>query len=406
MCGGWVGEQLASIDPGPAIGDAFAGLDKAVGNAIPGGWMTVGALAATIATMGAASGWLAADAAVAGTETLADGTIVTTMTDGTVATTALDGSTTYAAADGTVMGAGDLSTTALPGADPAIGVTSPTELGTVSTPLEGTSSGGLSNAGGILGNTTDSAGNIIQTFDDGSTLTTSPAGDVISSTPATDAATGGLSATQQAALTKAGTTLAQKAASNFLSPATKALASSSGFKAPTTTGGLSSVSSNNTASTTSPPLTPTFSHGDPNYTLGMSTPSVATDLYNTPSNPATFSSSAAQPQGFAMGGYAQGGEYEEHNPSFFSEGGMENRYVQGDGDGTSDDVAAMLADGEFVIPADVVSRLGNGSSNAGAHVLDQFLSIVREDKNDHDPHELPPDSKGPLAYLAMAQKKA
>ena len=89
-----------------------------------------------------------------------------------------------------------------------------------------------------------------------------------------------------------------------------------------------------------------------------------------------------------------------------TEGGMENRYVQGDGDGTSDDVAAMLADGEFVIPADVVSRLGNGSSNAGAHVLDQFLSIVREDKNDHDPHELPPDSKGPLAYLAMAQKKA
>jgi hypothetical protein len=45
MCGGWVGEKLASIDPGPAIGQGLASVDKAV-NQIPGGWITVGALAA------------------------------------------------------------------------------------------------------------------------------------------------------------------------------------------------------------------------------------------------------------------------------------------------------------------------------------------------------------------------
>ena len=77
--------------------------------------------------------------------------------------------------------------------------------------------------------------------------------------------------------------------------------------------------------------------------------------------------------GLAEGGSTDGEE--EHIPSFYSEGGlnaMENTYVQGEGDGTSDSVKAMLADGEFVIPADVVSNLGNGSNKAGAQVLDEL----------------------------------
>lgn len=106
--------------------------------------------------------------------------------------------------------------------------------------------------------------------------------------------------------------------------------------------------------------------------------------------------------------HAEGGEIgpEGHNPTFFSEGGlnaMDNRYVQGEGDGTSDSVAAMLANGEFVIPADVVSKLGNGSNEAGASVLDQFLKVVRKDANSNG-EELPPKSKGPLAYLLDAKR--
>ena len=85
---------------------------------------------------------------------------------------------------------------------------------------------------------------------------------------------------------------------------------------------------------------------------------------------------------------------------------MENRYVKGDGDGTSDEVPAMLANGEFVIPADVVSKLGNGSNDAGAGVLDQFLAVIREHSQKHNPKNLPPDSKGPLAYLLEAKKRA
>lgn len=40
------GDALASIDPGPAIGSAGASIDKTVNDNIPGGWITVGGLAA------------------------------------------------------------------------------------------------------------------------------------------------------------------------------------------------------------------------------------------------------------------------------------------------------------------------------------------------------------------------
>ena len=80
-------------------------------------------------------------------------------------------------------------------------------------------------------------------------------------------------------------------------------------------------------------------------------------------------------------------------------------YVNGDGDGTSDEVPAMLANNEFVIPADVVSALGNGSSEAGAGVLEKFMYEIRKHKQQHDPSDLPPQSRGPLEYLSAAMQK-
>jgi len=62
--------------------------------------------------------------------------------------------------------------------------------------------------------------------------------------------------------------------------------------------------------------------------------------------------------------------------------------VQGPGDGQSDEVAfrvdggqidgAMLSPQEYVLAADVVSAIGNGSSDAGAAKLDQFMKGVRQ----------------------------
>jgi hypothetical protein len=62
------------------------------------------------------------------------------------------------------------------------------------------------------------------------------------------------------------------------------------------------------------------------------------------------------------------------------------RFLVGKGDGMSDSIPATindtqparLADGEFVIPADVVSHLGNGSSKAGAAKLHAMMNRIRK----------------------------
>jgi hypothetical protein len=66
----------------------------------------------------------------------------------------------------------------------------------------------------------------------------------------------------------------------------------------------------------------------------------------------------------------------------YSDGG---RMLKGPGDGMSDSIPARigrkqparLADGEFVVPADVVSHLGNGSTDAGAKQLYSMMNKVR-----------------------------
>lgn len=66
----------------------------------------------------------------------------------------------------------------------------------------------------------------------------------------------------------------------------------------------------------------------------------------------------------------------------YSDGG---RLLKGPGDGMSDSIPARigrrqparLADGEFVVPADVVSHLGNGSTDAGAKQLYDMMDKVR-----------------------------
>jgi hypothetical protein len=47
------------------------------------------------------------------------------------------------------------------------------------------------------------------------------------------------------------------------------------------------------------------------------------------------------------------------------------------------DTPAALSDGEFVIPADVVSMLGDGNTDAGAKILDAFLAEIRKTKGAH-----------------------
>lgn len=79
--------------------------------------------------------------------------------------------------------------------------------------------------------------------------------------------------------------------------------------------------------------------------------------------------------------------------------------VTGEGDGTSDDIPAMLADGEYVFSADVVSALGNGSTKAGANRLDDMVKEIRARDRSTHPSKLPPDAKSPLQYLKQSRSK-
>lgn len=82
-------------------------------------------------------------------------------------------------------------------------------------------------------------------------------------------------------------------------------------------------------------------------------------------------------QGYAKGGlpsqYAEAAP-EGHNPEFIT--GLTGYYAQGGGTGQSDDIPAMLHDGDYVMDADTVAAFGDGSSKAGAQVLDGLRKQV------------------------------
>jgi len=104
----------------------------------------------------------------------------------------------------------------------------------------------------------------------------------------------------------------------------------------------------------------------------------------------------------AQGGQAHDGGEGEHIPEFIT--GATGHYVKGRGDGQSDDIPAMLADGEFVFDSSSVSTLGNGSSDAGAKLLDAFRESLREHTRSAPKDKIPPKAS-PLMYMQEAMKK-
>jgi hypothetical protein len=88
--------------------------------------------------------------------------------------------------------------------------------------------------------------------------------------------------------------------------------------------------------------------------------------------------------GNAGGGLKAGGISDAHyNLGSYSDGG---RLLRGPGDGVSDSIPAVigkkqparLADGEFVVPARIVSELGNGSTEAGARKLYAMMDRIQK----------------------------
>lgn len=107
--------------------------------------------------------------------------------------------------------------------------------------------------------------------------------------------------------------------------------------------------------------------------------------------------------GFRRGGHVMNEDGEPHIPEFIT--GKTGHYVDGRGTGQSDEIPAMLADGEYVIDADTVAALGDGSSKAGSELLDKFREAIREHKRSAPADKIPPKAS-PLQYMKVAMKAA
>jgi len=127
-----------------------------------------------------------------------------------------------------------------------------------------------------------------------------------------------------------------------------------------------------------PPADNDYTQEEIDYVLGLLNsgaldPQTASAMYGVPLD-----------EVYALMGYARGGKV-----TGYAQGGMmqgQGYYLGGSTDGMADQIPATinnaeparLSDGEFVIPADVVSHLGNGNSDAGADVLYTMMGRVRK----------------------------
>jgi hypothetical protein len=108
--------------------------------------------------------------------------------------------------------------------------------------------------------------------------------------------------------------------------------------------------------------------------------------------------------------YRRGGTVQDDPPSdkmpmsplLMSHGDIPHKgshYVNGAGGGQDDLIPAQLADGEYVLDAEIVAALGDGSSKEGAKKLDKFREAIRRHKRSGSLKDIPPKAKSPLAYL-------
>jgi hypothetical protein len=80
--------------------------------------------------------------------------------------------------------------------------------------------------------------------------------------------------------------------------------------------------------------------------------------------------------------------------------GQISRYARGSGSGRADTIDARLSDGEYVMDAETVAMLGDGSGEEGARRLDEMRSNLRQHKGRvMAKGKFSPDAKSPLMYI-------
>ena len=97
------------------------------------------------------------------------------------------------------------------------------------------------------------------------------------------------------------------------------------------------------------------------------------------------------------------GYYNKPQPVAKARGGALSQIAylaKGSGTGRDDTINARLSDGEYVIDAETVALLGDGSTEAGAKRLDQMRAEIRRQKGKNlAKGKISPNAKSPLAYL-------
>lgn len=121
-------------------------------------------------------------------------------------------------------------------------------------------------------------------------------------------------------------------------------------------------------------------------------------------SPVSYSQPVTAAQGGAIGALSS------QTPSYYRYGSMPMNMASGGyasgglrslkDDGRSDHIPAMLSDGEFVVDAETVALLGNGSNEAGANRLEGMRQEVRKQKGKAlSRGKFSPDAKSPLSYI-------
>ena len=461
---GSVAEGVGDVvgDVGEAIGDVGVAIDEGVNDAIPGGWATVAAVAAAVATgyvdpsLLAAEGALTAEGALA-----AEGALTTGEILGSGGFTAAEGSgASFVIPEGAAYG-----TAIAPEIAPEILPEIAEYAGDAAYEAQGLQEG-YESAANALGDVTNPDGSITSTFDDGSTITR-VGSEIIETTEAlsdplrlqdlknaynvykagktayglANALTGGSGNLRASSplyrTTGLSNLLGGQTGSSGSSALPGNLEATSLAAAPVTQGSNMNLNQLKQLypqlSTIDPRLVQTLAGrttaNNPFSALSESQdrtqlstqgqggtpsagyPAIAADkAANTTKfmgNPLSGSfdaltsaglhsiSGGALPSAGRTYGLKDGGQ--PHVPQFKT--GTTGHYVQGAGDGQSDDIPAMLADGEYVFDADTVASLGNGSNKAGALQLDKMREAIRKHKRSAPHNKIPPKAKSPLEYL-------
>ena len=81
-------------------------------------------------------------------------------------------------------------------------------------------------------------------------------------------------------------------------------------------------------------------------------------------------------------------------------GSNQSRYFDGPGSGRDDKIPALLSDGEYVMDAETLALLGDGSTKEGARRMDEFRAKIRQHKGRAlSRGQISPDAKSPTEYM-------